>query len=344
MESTYIVATAGQGVIRSADQGKTWHRTGLKQPFAFDAIVRSLDSDPVNAAMIYAGTDIGLCRSYDAGSNWELVDSPFSGQTVWKVAVDPKNPDRILVGTGAPSRANLWRSLDAGRNWTRANVDIPEFCGGVHRPRLLAIAYDSNDPKRLWFGLEEGGLFLSRDGGDNWQRIDDRLLWDFRSDIHAITVLPDSDNTVVVVAVNAIYTTRNGGDSWEGSLAQDTFGLYYARALGVAPHATTLYLSVSDGTPGTTGRVYTSADGAKTWNRCSFSDEPTSCIWALRANSHDASQLIGGTKYGELFLTHDGGRLWRKEWRSFSEITDVLWLPVRANITASHKSLVNTQA
>ena len=51
--------------------------------------MRSLDSDPVNAAMIYAGTDIGLCRSHDAGSNWELVDSPFSGQTVWKVAVDP---------------------------------------------------------------------------------------------------------------------------------------------------------------------------------------------------------------------------------------------------------------
>src|ERR1700742_1470470 len=108
MESTYIVATAGPGVIRSADHGETWHRTGLNQPFAFDATVRSLDSDPVNAAMIYAGTDIGLCRSYDVGSNWELVESPFSGQTVWKVAVDPKNSNRILVGTGAPSRANLW--------------------------------------------------------------------------------------------------------------------------------------------------------------------------------------------------------------------------------------------
>jgi photosystem II stability/assembly factor-like uncharacterized protein len=214
----------------------------------------------------------------------------------------------------------------------------------VQRPRLLAIAYDPNDPQRLWFGLEEGGLFLSQDGGENWQRIDDRLRWEFRSDIHAVTVLPDSDHTVVVVAVNAIYTTSNGGDSWEGRLAQDTFGLYYARALGLAPDATTLFLSVSDGTPGRTSRVYTSADGAKTWNRCSFADEPTSCIWALKASSHDATKLIAGTKYGELFLTHDGGRLWRKEWRSFSEITDVLWLPVRANITASHKSLVKTQA
>ena len=37
--------------------------------------------------------------------------------------------------------------------------------------------------------------------------------------------------------------------------------------------------------------------------------------------------LLAGTKYGHLFLSTDGGYSWRKEWREFSEITDVTWLP-----------------
>jgi hypothetical protein len=37
--------------------------------------------------------------------------------------------------------------------------------------------------------------------------------------------------------------------------------------------------------------------------------------------------VLAGTKYGHLFRSVDGGFSWRKEWREFSEITDVAWLP-----------------
>ncbi len=181
MNSTILVATASQGIIRSSDNGKTWHRTSLGQPIEFDGVVRSLDHDSTNPAIIYAGTDVGLCRSDDVGSNWQLVDSPFNGETIWKVAVDPANSQRIFVGTGAPSRAVLWRTLDGGKSWDRAGVDIPEFCAGVNRPRLLAFAYNPKDANNAWFGLEEGGLFRTRNGGDDWERVDDRLLWHFKA-------------------------------------------------------------------------------------------------------------------------------------------------------------------
>ena len=229
---TLLVATVGQAVIRSADDGKTWHRLGLGQDIEFDAITRSLSVSPQAPEVIYAGTDVGLCVSHDTGGKWTRVDSPFNGETVWKVAVDPKDAKRIFVGTGAPSRAVLWRTLDAGASWYRVPVEIPEFCEGVSKPRLLAFAYDPTDRNQVWFGLEEGGLFHSRDGGETFTRLDDRLLWDYNSDVHNIVVLPNhGKKVIVVVCVNAVYRSFDEGATWTGIIGAEAFGLYYVRVL-----------------------------------------------------------------------------------------------------------------
>jgi len=338
---TLFVATAGQAVIRSADDGRTWHRQGLRQILEFDATVRSLCASPGAPEVLYAGADVGLCISRDIGSTWERVDTPFNGQTVWKVAVDPQDAQRIFVGTGAPSRAVLWRTLDGGRQWERAPVDIPEFCAGVNRPRLLAFAFDPVDRDQLWFGLEEGGLFHSRDGGDSWTRVDDRLLWNYHTDIHAIAVLPNGGRkTVVVVCVNAVYRSEDEGRTWTGMLPSDDYGLYYVRALAApAGSESTLYVSISDGTPGTTSKVLVSRDAAKTWEVLPLPQQPNSCIWAIAANPANPQQLVAGTKYGHLFTSDNGGNGWQKQWRDFSEITDVLWTPAVAQIQPAHQSI-----
>lgn len=337
MENTILVGTASQGIIRSSDNGATWHRTALRQPIEFDGVVRSLAYDPHNPGIVYAGANVGLCRSDDAGSNWTLLDSPFKGETVWKVAIDPNNSQCIFAGTGAPSRAVLWRTTDGGATWDRAPVDIPEFCAGVNRPRLLAFAFNPCDQNKAWFGLEEGGLFRTQDGGDSWERVDDRLLWDFKSDVHAIRVLPDE--TVVVVCVNAVYRSKDNGETWEGMLPKTEFGLYYARVLQTSPgDPYGLYLSISDGTPGTQSKILFSNDGAASWEVASTDVAPESCVWAICVNPGQPEQMVAGTKYGSLYISEDAGRTWKKTWRSFPEITDILRIPVSAEIQAAHKS------
>lgn len=338
MGNTLLVATVGQGVIRSADDGQNWHRTALHQAIEFDAVVRSLDADPRDPATVYAGADAGLVRSRDVGSTWEQVNAPFNNETVWKVAVDPNDNQRIFVGTGAPSRAVLWRTLDAGKNWYRVPVELPEHCAGVSKPRLLAFAYNPGDRDEVWFGVEEGGLFCSHDGGDTFERVDQRLLWPFNSDVHAVHVLDDAENTVVVVCVNAVYTSKDRGITWSGMLPKTQHGLYYARSLA-APVGTknTLYLGISDGTPGTTSKILMTTDGAQSWESIELPD-PDSCVWAIHVNPKNTQQLVAGTKYGSLYTSDDGGRYWQKQWRSFPEIADVLCSPVKATIKAHRKS------
>lgn len=342
MSGTILVATVGQAVVRSADDGKTWHRVGLGQDIEFDAITRSLDVDPEHPETVYVGADVGLCVSHDTGNNWQRIDSPFNGETVWKVAVDPNNAKRIFVGTGAPSRAVLWRTMDAGASWYRVPVEIPEFCAGVNKPRLLAFAYDPTDSNKVWFGLEEGGLFKSVDGGDTFERIDDRLLWDYNSDIHSIRVLPNHGRKIIVcICVNAVYRSYDEGETWVGLNPNEAFGLYYARATAVPSGSEdTIYLSVSDGTPGTTSKVLFSKDAAANWEVMPMPVQPNSCVWAMDVNSDNSGDVVVGTKYGHLFTSTNAGLSWKKEWREFSEISDVLWTPAVADIKAAHKSVL----
>ena len=79
MKKTILVATAGQGILRSADNGKTWRRLDLGQDIEFDGVVRSLAVHPVDPFLVFAGADAGLCKSTDGGVNWRRIDSILNG-------------------------------------------------------------------------------------------------------------------------------------------------------------------------------------------------------------------------------------------------------------------------
>ena len=66
-------STAGMGVYRSTDDGKTWQR-GVGLPDG--ALGFQLAVDPNNANIIYAATSAGLYRTTDAGANWTNVLLP----------------------------------------------------------------------------------------------------------------------------------------------------------------------------------------------------------------------------------------------------------------------------
>ena len=48
MKGTILVGTASQGILRSVDDGATWHRLGLKEAIEFDGVVRSLAVHPAD--------------------------------------------------------------------------------------------------------------------------------------------------------------------------------------------------------------------------------------------------------------------------------------------------------
>ncbi len=336
-EMTILVATDGQGILRSADHGKTWQRLDTEQDIDFDGTVRCLMPDPDDPHVIYAGSEQGLCRSTDAGVTWKRIDCVLKNQTIWQLTYDPTNPSIMFAGTGSPTRAALYRSKDRGASWHRLTPDLPERCKGVGRPRFVTLTVDPTDTKSIWAGVEETGLFHSADGGDSWDRIDapDRDIKN--TDIHSVVILDGPPKAILVLVVNALHRSSDGGRTWDMRVARDAFGLRYARVMLAQPASpNTVFMGISDGTPGTTSIILRSDDAGKSWEKVPLPTNPNSCVWAFGANSADPDTLFAGTKYGHLFRSNDGGRTWAKEWREFSEITAVTWVPVAAKSTAAH--------
>jgi photosystem II stability/assembly factor-like uncharacterized protein len=340
MEGTILVATASQGVLRSSDDGATWYRIGLGQALEFDAVVRCLAVDPRNPEVVYAGADIGLGRSQDAGVTWQRVDSPMNGMHVWSLALDPDDPDCMLAGTGAPSRAAVFRTADGGKSWDRLPPEIPEFCAGVSRPRILTAAWDHADGRTAWFGVEEGGLWRSRDRGDTWERVDGtprtRPHGVTNSDVHCVVVLEGPPKTTVVAVVNALFVSHDDGGTWSRQDTREAYGIYYTRLVTRIPGTNELLLGIGDGTPGTTTRILRSTDLARTWTESALGTPANSTVWAFAVHPADPALVFAGTKYGHLFRSADAGRTWVKEWREFPEITDVAWTPAVAAAPAGH--------
>jgi photosystem II stability/assembly factor-like uncharacterized protein len=234
----------------------------------------------------------------------------------------------------------VFRTADGGKSWDRLPPEIPEFCAGVSRPRILTAAWDHADGRTAWFGVEEGGLWRSPDRGDTWERVDGTPRTSphgvTNSDVHCVVVLEGPPKTILVAVVNALFVSQDDGVTWSRQDTRQAYGIYYTRLVTSIPGTNDLLLGIGDGTPGTTTRILRSADLAQTWTESALDTPANSTVWAFAVHPADPPLVFAGTKYGHLFRSADAGRTWAKEWREFPEITDVAWTPAVAAAPAGH--------
>lgn len=107
-------------------------------------------------------------------SGWEWMgDAELRASTVTAIAIDPRDPARLLAGLGPnqdgqTSYRGLRRSTDGGANWSR-----PVFASDpVRGPGYIAALVYSRLHAGLIIAAPYGhGLHLSPDGGISWQRM-----------------------------------------------------------------------------------------------------------------------------------------------------------------------------
>jgi photosystem II stability/assembly factor-like uncharacterized protein len=157
-------AKSGSGLFRSTDGGKSWRKLsgesakGLPaEPWGRVEVVYA----PSNAKRVYAVIEnvrSALFVSDDGGKTWEERDR--SSRMVWRpfyfsrLVVDPKNADRVF-------KMNLFMivSDDAGKSFSPA-------AGGSHGD-WHDIWINPMNPQQI-IGGDDGGLWLSYDGGSKW--------------------------------------------------------------------------------------------------------------------------------------------------------------------------------
>jgi photosystem II stability/assembly factor-like uncharacterized protein len=126
-------------IYRTADSGATWFdRTGIGPSGLPDAPVRSLAVSPVNNNWIYAGTEVGIFASEDAGITWKL---PHDGPS--NVSVD----ELFWVGdslTAATHGRGVYQVV-ASLRLSRTMIDFGEqFVGLPSVSELVTVVNTSN--------------------------------------------------------------------------------------------------------------------------------------------------------------------------------------------------------
>jgi photosystem II stability/assembly factor-like uncharacterized protein len=229
-QTIYAGSLAG-GIFKTTDGGATWRRTGR----AGDTI-SGLSVDPHNPDVVYAATwTKGVYRTGDGGRTWRLLDAGASSSAV---ALDPRSPRTIYVGTGnnVDDGAGVAKSVDGGRSWRPMNVGltaarVPALAvapgGAVYaavlgrgvfkrvdgswRPTsagltskiVQSVAADSRDPANVYVGTDVG-IFKSTNGGTSWHAaFFTEPLWRMPA-VHlaALAVDPQNPTTVYAIAMN----------------------------------------------------------------------------------------------------------------------------------------------
>jgi photosystem II stability/assembly factor-like uncharacterized protein len=110
------------------------------------------------------------------------------------------------------------RSLYIG---TTKGLYASEVNGGLSAPRPLGlqstggtrcpVVIDSRNPRRLYAGTGEDGVFRSDDGGNSWQQINQGLTF---TEIWWIEQHPQTGELYAGTSPASVFKSIDGGDSW----------------------------------------------------------------------------------------------------------------------------------
>ena len=129
----------------------------------------AFDQSPINAQLLYAGTDDGLVQiSEDGGDSWTKMEA-FPGvpdMTYVNMLWASQHDENVVYATfnnhkRGDFKPYVMKSMDKGKSWAPIQNNLPE------RGTVYSIAEDHVVSDLLFAGTEFG-CFVSVNGGQNW--------------------------------------------------------------------------------------------------------------------------------------------------------------------------------
>ncbi|HTK29003.1 MAG TPA: hypothetical protein VL309_05605 [Vicinamibacterales bacterium] len=86
----------GPYAFKTTDYGQTW--TAIKGDLPARGYVHVVREDPKNRSLLYAGTELGIFASWDAGAHWTSIRGALPPVAVRDILVHPRDND-LIIGT-----------------------------------------------------------------------------------------------------------------------------------------------------------------------------------------------------------------------------------------------------
>lgn len=175
-----LVGIEAGALLLSEDGGETW----TERPPGARRDNHQLATHPDAPGRVYSAAGDGFAESTDGGASWEHPQRGLDHRYVWSVAVDPGDPDTVLVSAAS----------------------------GAHRAHSARGAES--------YVYRRTGRSAGEAAGDSWTSLDDRGLPTGRGVLRAVLERGDEPGELYAVNNFGAYRTGSSGDRWR-SIAID---------------------------------------------------------------------------------------------------------------------------
>ena len=278
-----VVTVPAQSIPDDAFAGLRARSLG---PAVTSGRVMTIAVNPANHAEFYVGAASGgVWKTVNGGASFQPVFDTQGSFSIGWVAIDPKRPSIVWVGTGERNSQRsvaygdgVYKSEDGGRSWTNVGLKSSEHIGRVVvDPKDSDTVYVAAQGP-LWAPGGDRGLYKTTDGGKTWNQI---LKISENTGVSDVVLDPRNPDVIVATSYqrrrsfsafidggpeSAIHRSTDGGKTWKKvtvGLPDEQLGRIGLAISPVQPDI--LYANVE--AANRKGGIFRSTDNGVTWEK-----------------------------------------------------------------------------